>query len=380
MDGTAAYYKDDFAQAFMTEEEQQQFLEEREKNAQWRRIQTKDVEFQAIDNSLPGQLIQQSYINSGKQGLLEDTLTNTKLLLKAEDKVYPVRNCAISTILSRARISGPALGRVDKSVLANILNECVKVTKGFALLRFSDEKLSAMHGGDESEYAILEAPMLFRALTNRLNANFEDCQFVGGHFDHSLITATWEFPQNTELIDAYGEALQKHGLHVGSFTPAVRFLTSDVGMSGANLYPLLISKGRSITLGSPLILEHKHGASLQKFEEQLDMLYPRYLTAIDQLCKLMDVEVVYPYNAMLRVMKRISIGKKIAYEIAQDWQDRNGTCCSTAHELYLAIGEATFLAQRDGASAARVMQIEENVSRALKIKWGDYDYAGEINW
>ena len=42
--------------------------------------------------------------------------------------------------------------------------------------------------------------------------------------------------------------------------------------------------------------------------------------------------------------------------------------------------EATFILQCDGASGSKVAQMEENVSRALKIKWEDYDYAGDVSW
>lgn len=373
-------YADDFERSFNEPGEQLTFLKEREQHAYWQRIPTNQVEFQAIDDSITGQVIRQSYIDAGKGGILEDTMQHTQLLLKAQDRVYPVRSCAVTTILSRARISGPALGKVQKNVLARILNACVKVASGQALLRFSDEKVSAMHGGDESEYSVLEAPALFEAVMEELNSNFEECEYSGGHFDHSLISAVWSFPKNLELIDTYTQALQDRGLSVGHFTPAVRFTTSDVGVSGANLYPLLLTRGRSISIGSPLVLEHKHGADLQKFKDQLQLLYPRYLDAVTQLCKLMDIEVEYSYNTLLRVMKRIGVNKKLAYEIAENWKIKNGDGACTAHDLYLEIGEATFLQQRDGASASRIMQMEENVSRALKIKWGDFDYPGDVKW
>ncbi len=206
-----ARYMDGFTKTFAGEEELLGFLREREENAAWQTVPTRMVEFQAIDEeSLNGKMLVQSYKTIGKEGLIQDTLQNTRLMLKAEDDVYPVRNCAIATILSRARISGNALSKVKKEVLAQILNYCVGVANGNALLRLADEKVSAMHGGDESDYAILEIPALFEKVTKRLRDDFSAVRFAGGHFDHSMVTAIWEFPDNMELLDAYQEALDAH--------------------------------------------------------------------------------------------------------------------------------------------------------------------------
>lgn len=162
-------YADNFSRSFGEQQECLQFLREREENASWHSIPTKEVRFEAIDeSSTSGKVLCDWYRLMGKEGILQDTMANTQLLLRAEDALYPVRSCALSTILSRARISGHALSKVSKPVLAQILNHCVSVASGNALLRLSDEKVSAMHGGDESEYAVLEIPELFQAVTDQL--------------------------------------------------------------------------------------------------------------------------------------------------------------------------------------------------------------------
>ena len=113
---------------------------------------------------------------------------------------------------------------------------------------------------------------------------------------------------------------------------------------------------------------------------QLSLLYPKYGDAIARLGKLMETGIDYPYNTMLRVMKRVGVTKRLAYRAAELWQAQNGERPCTAYDLYLGICEAEFLLQCDGASAPRVAQMEENISRALKVHWEDYDYAGEVKW
>lgn len=89
------------------------------------------------DSKIAGELQEQYDRNGQDPGILEDTLQNTGMLLKVKRQYYPVRSCAIQSILNRAGISGPALRKVDKNVYARILNDCLKVAKGDALLRFS---------------------------------------------------------------------------------------------------------------------------------------------------------------------------------------------------------------------------------------------------
>ncbi len=66
---------------------------------------------------------------------------------KVRKQYYPVRSRALKSILDCAGISGTGLGRVEKSVYARILNDCLKVAKGEVLLRILEGKGSAVLGG-----------------------------------------------------------------------------------------------------------------------------------------------------------------------------------------------------------------------------------------
>lgn len=96
-------YADNFSQSFGEQQECLEFLREREENASWRSIPTREVRFEAIDeSSTSGKVLCDWYRLMGKEGILQDTMANTQLLLRAEDALYPVRSCALATILSRA--------------------------------------------------------------------------------------------------------------------------------------------------------------------------------------------------------------------------------------------------------------------------------------
>lgn len=367
-------YKDTFTADFIKEPEFLDFLRQREKNGVWTKRQTKAIRFEALeDDNIP---------HGYDADIINDTLKGTKLLMTTDEDAIPVRGCAIKSILERARISGNALNKVEKPILAQILNYCMQVASGDALLRFSEGKVSAVHGGDDSDYAILEIPELFRRTVEYLQEHFPGCTFAGGFYDHSMVTAIWELSANDELTETYANALAAHGITFKEIKPALRLTSSDVGVSGANLYPTLFAgkDSKTITLGSPLKLEHKNGASLERFDEQLAMVYSQYMLALNNLTALLDIEIDNPVNCMAGVCKRIGVTKKLALDAIELYTAQNGTGPNTAHAIYYAICSVIFALQCDGATGSRIAQMEENVARALSVRWRDYDVAGEMKW
>lgn len=374
-------YADGFSQTFAGEGDFLSFLKSRKDKTTWKTEASSNLRFEAlVKDTARTEAIVEDYRDMGKEDVIEDTLDGTQLVLRAGRECIPVRNCAIKTILERARISGNALSKVDRSVFAKILNHCLKVADGQALLKVSDEKVSAVHGGDKSDYSILEMYELFTKTSDYLNENFDDVSYAGGFFDHSMSTAVWSLDGNDELVKTYKDLLAIHSVKCHELKASVRLTTSDVGISGANLYPSLIVDGKNIPLGSPLKLEHKNGATMKDFERKLSMLYSQYDLAIGKLENLIAVTVKNPSNTMIGVMSKIGIPKKYGVPALEKFNAIHGTGFCTAHDIYYGIAEVVFLMQCAGESGVRVTQMEETVSRALNVKWQEFDIPGEIKW
>lgn len=375
-------YADAFTSVFKEEKAFLDFLRERDDRGDWTKRHTRDLRILPLEREntpeaepLPG------YTQDDLRAILADTMENTRLLLKSKDLVVPIRNCAIKTLLERAKISGPALNRLEKPVLARILNHCLRIASGEALLRIADGKLSAVHGGDSSDYAVLEMPELFNRTIRYLNDHFSGCSFAGGFYDHSTATAVWELADET-LVQSYQNALEQHDVPYGPLKPAIRLSTSDVGVSGANLYPTLYTGGReaTIVLGSPLRLEHRGEKTIKDFERLLDMLYSQYQFAIGNLARLLDIEIGNPINCMLGICKRIGISKKLAYEATEQFKAQNGDEPCTAHDIYYGMSEIVFMVACGGASGTKIVQAEETIARALSVRWQEYDIPGNFKW
>ena len=378
-------YQDDFSCSFRDPERFLEFLKERKENSRWLVSPSRRLQFQSVteDSSL-GNLYMQIYENNGKGEILADTMKNTSILMSVNGENYPVRSCALKTILERARISGYALSKVTSEVFTQILNYCMDVASGDSLVKIADEKVSAVHGGDPKDYAILEMVPLFQKVKDYLDSTFPGNTFLTANFDHSIVSAIWSLDgQTNELLDVYRREVAAKGLSgKATVRPGLRFTTSDVGISGANLFPILLmgNGSRIVPLGYPIKTNHKSGADMDFFEEQISLLYARFTEAIEKQIKLLEIEIRYPSTALLGVLKRIGAPKRASYEALDSFLAQNGNKPGTAYELYLAMSEVIFITQCEGASGGRIAQIEEIIARALHVNWSEYDRPGDFVW
>ena len=126
------YYKDDFEKEFREEVDFHKYLEEVDARAKWVRVPSRSLKvLVASGNEECCTPVEQVDMES----MMEDTKQHTGLLLKFPGGVYQLGSTAIKTLKGRARIDGTALADVDRKTLSQILNQCLKVAKGKALLR-----------------------------------------------------------------------------------------------------------------------------------------------------------------------------------------------------------------------------------------------------
>lgn len=374
-------FADAYETTFADPGELLEFLAERGKTSSWIRKPTRMLRLVPINEEAERM---GSSAGTDWEEILKDTQENTKLALKIRGEAYPVRSCAINTILKRAGISGSGLRKLETGNYAKVVNYCLKVAKGDALIKIADGKVSAVHGGDASDYDILDMRTIFEVTMQYLNNNFKGSNYVEGSgvYDHSVVSAMWELGGNQELLDTYRRALADHGMTGHAISPAVRLTTSDVAASGANIYPMLLcgNANRTINLGSPIRLAHTGGADITKYMANLRMLFSRYQDAITDITKLMDIEIRNPLNCLRLVMRKIGISKKLVNEVADLFINQNGTGPCTAHDLYFAMNEASFFGACEGMQGNSILSLEEQVTRALQLDWREFDVAGAIKW
>lgn len=180
------------------------YHEEQAKNSRWIRCKVADLQVEPLGESSPliGNLSAFAAVTS--QEAVKDTAENLGLAMRVNGELYPVRMTAYKSLLDRAKIGGTALPKLSREVLAEVLNECLKLYSADALLLIRDEKISAVHSGDEVDYSVLPIDELLKALQAKLDARFSGNEFESGYCDHSLVSASWRMPdQKEDLLGTY---------------------------------------------------------------------------------------------------------------------------------------------------------------------------------
>lgn len=127
-------------------------------------------------------------------------------------------------------------------------------------------------------------------------------------------------------------------------------------------------------------LDHRHQKKVNDFENALDQLFAQFGDSVAKLEKLLDIELEYPVNAMTRICKKLSLPKKAAVEAIAMFEMSYGGGSATAHDVFMALQEIPFILKSQNTPESKMLVIEENMARALTLKWSDYDLAKAVSY
>lgn len=374
---TGTWYADNFSKSFLKEVELHQYLEEVEKRATWFEVPSKELRVYEA-----GQILEKPESKEERicMEVLRDTKNHSRLLLKTnQTEAYQLGSSAIPTLESRARISGAALSSVEPAVLAEILNQCLKVAKGKALLRVSEGKVRAVHSAEKNGYQVYPLPEVFMLASVYIRGEYKKSTFLEGYADQTMVSAIWQI-EDHRLEEVYGEIMEKYGKQVKEkLTATIRITSSDVAASGANIFYSLMEGQRKIALGTDMRMRHNNSVEFQQFTENLLSTFECYKNALKGTVeKLCAISIEYPVNTMIGIMTKQGFGKKNVAEIVDRFKATFGDAPCTAYEVYCGIGEILFLAQSKGISGRTMVELEEKVAKCTSMKWREYDIPGDL--
>lgn len=352
-------------------------------DSRWERTEVKNLEVAALDKASPLFNDTTSFDSSVSRDAIEDTAENLKLAIKVKDKFFPLRDTAYKSLLDRAKVGGSALPKLPREKLAELINSCLALHKDSALLLVRDEKVSAAHSGDTRDYSVLEIDQLLDGLQSKMDERFPGNQFSGGYVDHSITSASWTLPdQKTELLDTYTKLLAAEGktAMAAKLMPGIRFSTSDTGVASAKVSALLVGLQYPIHIGGMISMEHRRQSKVPDFVESLDMLFAQFGDSVARLSGLLSIHLDHPVNAMTAICKRLALPKKAAMEAIDMFEMAIGEDSATAHDVFVAMQEIPFILKTQGTPESKLLALQENMARALTLKWRDYDYAREVKW
>ena len=283
---------DQFSTVFSQFGEMRDYHRHLEETSQWRRCPVRDLIVEPLDKSsaLAQDLV--AFAPGTSREAVADTVRGLGLALRVDGSLYPVRDTAYRSLLERAKLAGSVLPKLSRPKLARTLNDCLHVFTSDALVLIRDEKVAAAHSGEPADYAVLPADELLEVLQAKLDSRFPGNQFETGYWDHTLTSAIWTLPgQKEELLRTYQQELAARGKTgvESRLTPAVQFLTSDIGVSSAKVIALLEGGKTPIHIGSCVAVDHRCWAKVEDFDKSLDQLFAQFQDSVGKLQKLLNV-------------------------------------------------------------------------------------------
>ena len=374
---------DNYATTFDTYPAMLRYHKALSKESNWRRCRVKDLHVEPLDASSALYGNPAAFAAGTSADAVADTAEHLGLALDVDGTLYPVRNTAYKTLLDRAKISGTALPKLSRKELAGVLNACLAVHNSDALLLIRDEKVSAAHSGDNKDYSVLPTDELLATLEQKLEGRFPGFQFEGGYSDHSFTSGCWTFPgQKEDLLGTYAKTLAAHGktAMASRLVPGIRFMTSDTGLASAKVSAMLMGTQHPIHIGGCVAVDHRHQTKVSDFGDSLDQLFAQFCDSVAKLQSLLEIQLEYPANAMTRICKKLSLPKKEAMEAIAMYEMAYGGGPATAHDVFMAMQEIPYLLKTHHTPEAKMLVVEENMARALSLKWSDFDLAMAVNW
>ena len=375
--------QDNYSTTFHSYSAMYDYHDEQAKKSQWLTCRVNELQVEPLDASSPLYGNLSAFATGTSLDAVKDTASNLGLAMQVGGNLYPLRMTAYKSLLDRAKIGGTALPKLSRSVLAEVLNACLKLYSSSALLLIRDEKVSAVHSGDSTDYSVLPINELLGTLKAKLDARFPGNEYECGYCDHSLVSASWKMPdQKEDLLGAYTKLLASQGktAMADKLMPGIRFITSDTGVASAKVSALLVGGQHPIHIGGCIAVDHRHQKKVSDFDAALDQLFAQFGDSIAKLQKLLEVHLDYPVNAMTRICKKLSLPKKAAVEAIAMFEMAYGGGTATAHDVFLAMQEIPFILKTENTPESKLLVVEENMARALTFKWGDFDLAKAVSY
>ena len=375
--------QDNFSTTFTTYGEMQLYHEQLAKDSQWQRCKVSDLHVEPLDRKSPLFSDMSAFALGTSSEAVADTAKKLGLAISVEGQMYPVRGTAYKSLLERAKISGSVLPKLSREKLARTLNDCLALFSSEALILIRDEKISAAHSGDPTDYSVLPIDQLLKALESKLESRFPGAEFETGYRDHALTSASWTLPaQKEDLLGTYEKMLIATGRAkmAAKLVPGIRFLTSDTGVASAKVSALLMGAQYPIHIGSCVAVDHRRQTTIADFSDALDQLFAQFADSVSQLQRLLEIHLDYPINAMTRVCKKLALPKKASVEAIAMYEMAYGGGPATAHNVFMALQEIPCILKSSNTPESKMLSVEENLARALTLRWSDYDLAKAVDY
>lgn len=371
------------------------FFENQKKTDLWQTCKTEEISIMELyNNPIMLQVVKQDMdMTNVSDKTVEECMETHKLAVRfpTESKMltFPIRDTAFKTICERAGIGGRTLSciedktrqaELDPQIKALIFNECLKCYSSKSLVLVRDDAVSAILSGDESDYQRLPMIDLIKTLESSLETFVSDYELFNSKCDYEIAQITYRLFDD-ELTKAIKDAFIgiKKGMEV---IPYIKLVTSDVGISGANLYPVVVFEdGTQILLGEGIKTKHKGAGAYATFEENSKRIFALFIENAKKIADLKKIRIKHAGGCARNIANHLKFPKKESLETLADL-DTLASC--TALDIYMAIFsivEAIYYdrqSKKKPLSEKELLEWNELASEVAYLDFKRYDF--DFEW
>ncbi|MDE6626454.1 MAG: hypothetical protein K2K56_08805 [Lachnospiraceae bacterium] len=320
---------------FYEESEFSEFVDDFEMNTIRTNFFLSEMEIYPLDNVpiLVDEIMKKLQIAVDREAVIE-AMSSSSLAVKAPTagslRTYPVSGSAIPSLNARAGFiqasclrygNNSSRSEMSPTDRANVLNAGIKCykTRGLSVIR--DQKIRAVLSGDAQDYAVIPANEVFKTSRNVLSKlNGKSVSFLYGNVSHDFTTFCF-LVDKPEILDAIKVCFNKASIPWDdTYHMAVKIVTSDTGLCGCNVYPMLIKKsGAEFPLGTSLKTTHKHGHTISDVSASVDKVFASFREATVNIDKLADYQVKYSSGLVMYIGKNVKLPKGMVMKAFEEF-------------------------------------------------------------
>lgn len=380
--------KEDAAIVISVEEDAMALFEKVDRETIWHPCYTKELKAKSIDDNplFMGQIREDMKMDdSVSDESIEENMKSINLGLKvpfANGYVgFPIGDTAFGTLIQRAGYSNsPALvtltdktqqKRMPSSLKAEVLNYGLDCYTGTCLVMIRDEKVRAVLSDNYSPLAFSD---LVPILKSGLAQQFREVYFAGATVDHTMSSASFVI-KDAEACKKFREIFRS--ISTETVYTSCKLVSSDVGASGANLYPCVVTGGREIMVGSCLSLTHKDGHTIGDFADNVQKVFSLFKDATEKLEAMENTPVANPAGCLMRLAKQAGLSKKLSVEAGIELEGMYGDT-ATQVDVFWYLQDVFAKMAPDIPSESRKIMLQENIARTCFGDMAAYDLP--FNW
>lgn len=278
----------------------------------------------------------------------------------------PYDESAVQSICDRAEVSGRGITRLPETLFNIHLND---------YFNYAPSKSSIVNIYDNNVYAclsenykILNIMDCVKRLIEHIDLSFDDVDILNYGISATYTYVDFEV-RDTKVLKKYSKAFEIKMNKNSKTFPVLRFVTSNTGYSGANLYPLLKSGSHLYFMCEPIVLNHKGDATIAKFSKNCEKIYSLILEGADKMEELAKISIDNPAECAANIAKEIKLPKKVMIPILEDMKEIYGYSTCSARDVYQYLSKYIETVEGDW----KQHKAADMVSRALSLDFKKFD-------